>query len=214
MTQNKSLPKRSEIEKKYTWAIEDLYASDSEWRSEYDKIREFLPQAAEYKGRLSKSADILLGFLQLSDEINKLLERVYVYANQKYHEDTANAVYQDLSSRANTVSVQVNSALAFATPEILTIPEELVLQFREENEGLRVYDFYLQNILRLKPHILSSEIESLLADAGEVADAASKIFSMFNNADIRFPEIKDENGEMTRITHGRYVKFLESSDRR
>lgn len=214
MEQKKSLPKRSEVETKYTWAIEDLYESDNEWQSEYNKIKEILPNAAEYQGRLSKSSDALLGFLQLSDEINKLLERVYVYANQKYHEDTANATYQDLSNKAAALSVQVSSALAFATPEILTIPEELVIQFREENEGLRVYDFYLQNILRLKPHILSSEIESLLADAGEVADSASNIFSMFNNADIKFPEIKDENGEMSRITHGRYVKFLESSDRR
>lgn len=214
MVQKMSLPKRSEVEAKYTWAIEDLYASDTEWQSEYDKTRETLPQAAEYQGRLSKSADVLLGYLQLSDEINKLLERVYVYANQKYHEDTANATYQALSNKANTLAVQVSSALAFATPEILTIPEELVIQFREENEGLRVYDFYLQNILRLKPHILSSEMEALLADTGEVADAASNIFSMFNNADIKFPEIKDENGELVRITHGRYVKFLESPDRR
>lgn len=214
MTENKSLPKRSEVEKKYTWAIEDLYASDEQWQLEYDKIKELLPKAAEYQGRLSKSGDLLLSFLQLSDEISMLLERVYVYANQKYHEDTDNAKYQDLSNKSNALSVQASSTVAFATPEILTIPEETIFQFHLENEGLKHYDFYLRDIIRLKPHILSGEMEELLADAGEIADTAGNIFSMFDNADLKFPEIQDENGETVRITHGRYVKLLESSDRR
>ncbi len=214
MAEKKNLPKRSEVEQKYTWAIEDIYASDDLWQKDYDKIKEMLPRAAEYQGRLAKSADILLGFLQLSDEINKLLERVYVYANQKYHEDTANANYQDLSNKASVLSVQVSSVLSFSTPEILSIPEEMIAQFKHENEDLKLYEFYLSDILRLKPHILSGEMEELLADAGEIADASSHIFSMFNNADIKFPEIQDESGDTVRITHGRYGQLLESKDRR
>ncbi len=214
MAQNMNLPKRSEIEKKNSWAIEDLYASDEGWQIEYAKIKEMLPKAAEYQGRLSKSGHLLLGFLQLSDEINIMLERVYVYANQKCHEDTANSVYQDLKDKANALQVQVSSAMSFATPEILTIPEEQFAEFRNETEGLKLYDFYLKDILRLKPHILSREMEELLADAGEVADAPNNIYSMFNNADIKFPEIKDEKGETVRITHGRYGQLLESDDRR
>ncbi len=214
MKQNNSLPKRSEVDKKFTWAIEDLYASDDLWQKDYEKVKEMLSKAVEYQGRLSKSGDILLSFLQLSDEINKLLEHVYVYANQKYHEDTASAVYQDLSNRANALSVQVSSAFAFATPEILTIPEEAFVQFFHENEELKRYEFYLKDILRLKPHILSQEMEELLADTGEIAEASGNIFSMFNNADIKFPEIKDEDGETVRITHGRYGQLLESNDRR
>jgi oligoendopeptidase F len=214
MAQNKILPKRSEVEKKYTWAIEDLYSSDEQWQIEYNKVKEMLPTILEYQGRLSKSGDLLLGFLQLSDEISKLMERVYVYASQKCHEDTANPVYQDLSNKAGALSVQVNSALSFATPEILTIPLETISQFHAENHGLAEYDFYLKDILRLKPHVLSGEIETLLADAGEIGDSASNIFSMFNNADIKFPEIEDENGDKIQITHGRYGQLLESPDRR
>ncbi len=214
MSQNKNLPKRSEVDIKFTWAIEDLYASDELWQKEYDKVKEMLPRAAEFQGRLGKSADILLSFLVLSDEIGKLTERIYVYANQKYHEDTANAAYQDLSNKSNVLSVQVNSALSFATPEILTIPEETIVQFKHEAEELQLYDFYLADILRLKPHILSGEMEALLADAGEIAEAPDNIFSRFNNADIKFPEIVDENGDKVRITHGRYGQLLESTDRR
>ncbi len=214
MAQNKILPKRSEVEKKYTWAIEDLYSSDEQWQIEYNKVKEMLPTILEYQGRLSKSGDLLLGFLQLSDEISKLMERVYVYASQKCHEDTANPVYQDLSNKAGALSVQLNSALSFATPEILTIPLETISQFHAENHGLAEYDFYLKDILRLKPHVLSAEMETLLADAGEIGDSASNIFSMFNNADIKFPEVEDENGDKVQITHGRYGQLLESPDRR
>ncbi len=214
MSNNKNLPKRSETEVLYTWAIEDLYASDDLWQKEYDKLKEVLSKAEEFRGRLGKSAQFLLGFLQLSDEIGKLMERVYVYANQKYHEDTANAIYQDLSNKATTLSVAVSSTLSFATPEILAIPEETILEFKQEEKDLLLYDFYLSDILRMKPHILSGELEEVLADAGEIAEAPGNIFSMFNNADIKFPEIKDEEGQTIRITHGRYGQLLESSDRR
>ncbi|MDF2484954.1 MAG: yjbG [Herbinix sp.] len=214
MAQNKNLPKRSEVDVKYTWAMEDLYSSNELWQKEYDKVKEMLPKAAEFQGRLGKAAEILLAFLQLQEEIGKLTERVYVYANQKYHEDTADATYQDLSNKANALSVQVTSALAFATPEILTIPEDTIAQYKYEANELLIYDFYLKDILRMKPHILSGEMEGLLADAGEIAEAPGNIFSMFNNADIRFPEITDESGELVRITHGRYGQLLESADRR
>jgi len=211
---NKTIPKRSEIDKRYTWAIEDLYATDELWQEEYNKIKEMLPKVSGYQGKISQSADMLLDFLKLSDEVHQLLERVYVYANQRYHEDTANPVYQDLSNKANALAVQVSSAMAFATPEILTIPEETLKQYMSECEGLKLYEFYLQDILRKKPHVLSAEMESLLASAGEVTDAADNIYSMFNNADIKFPEVKDENGDSVRITHGNFIKLLESRDRR
>ncbi|MFT4143072.1 MAG: oligoendopeptidase F [Mobilitalea sp.] len=214
MAHNKAILKRSEVEKKHTWAIEDLYKNDTEWQAEYDKIKELLPTATQYQGRLSKSADLLLNFLQVTDEISMLTERVYVYSNQKYHEDTANSTYQDLSNKAGALMVQVSSALSFATPEILTIPEEVITEFRSEVEELKVYDFYLKDILRRRSHILSPEMEELLADAGEIAEAPSNIFTMFNNADIKFPTIKDEDGEDVQITHGRYAKFMDSPDRR
>lgn len=214
MSQSNSLPKRSEVEKQFTWAIEDLYATDELWENEFNKLKGMLPKAEEYKGRLSESAKTLLEFLKLKDELGIMMERVYVYANQKYHEDTSNFIYQNLADMAGVLLVQLESALSFATPEILTISEEKLEQFMTQEEELKLYDFYLKNILRRKPHILSAQIEALLADAGEMASGPDNIFSKFNNADLKFPEIKDENGELVRITHGRFIRLLESSDRR
>jgi oligoendopeptidase F len=214
MSEAGKLPKRSEVEKHFTWAIEDLYASDDLWEKEYNEIKDMLPKAMEYRGRLAESAKTLLDFFKLYENISILIERVYVYANQKYHEDTGNAVYQDLADKAGVIMVQTESALSFAVPEILSIPEDTLEKFLDEEESLRVYDFYLKNILRSKPHVLSAEMEELLADAGEMATSPDNIYSKFNNADIKFPEIKDEKGNNIRITHGRFIQLLESNDRR
>lgn len=214
MSQGKNLPKRNEVEQQFKWAIEDLYQTDEQWEQEYNTLKERAQKTAKYRGRLSESARTLLEFLQLSDELNIMTERVYVYASQKYHEDTGNPVYQDLADKAGVLIVQVESALSFVTPEILAIPEETLERFKEEEEGLRIYDFLLQNILRRKPHILTAQMEELLADTGEMASSPDNIYSKFNNADLKFPEIEDENGEKVRITHGRFIQFMESNDRR
>lgn len=214
MTQGNSVPKRSEIDKQYKWAIEDLFATDELWEKEYNKIKEMLPKAEVYKGRLTESAETLLEFLKLYDEISLMMERVYVYANQKYHEDTANAVYQELADKSEALLVQTRSALSFATPEILMVSDETLKKYMEQEKGLKLYDFYLKDILRHRPHVLNAEMEALLADAGEMAAAPDNIYSKFNNADIKFPEITDENGNKVRVTHGRFISLMESKDRR
>ncbi len=212
--EKKKLKKRTEVESKYKWAIEDLIPNDEEWKKEFALTKDLISQIGRYQGRLSESAEMLLEFYKLHDEISLHLERVYVYANQKYHEDTSNGTYQGFSTQATSLSVQINSALSFMVPEILTIPEETLRAFISSNDELRAYEFAIKEILRQKPHTLSTDMEELIANTGEMADAPDSIFSVFNNADLKFPEIENENGEMVELTHGRFVSFLESSDRR
>ncbi|MFU0826882.1 MAG: Oligoendopeptidase F [Lachnoclostridium sp.] len=212
--ENTKLRKRNEIDSKFKWAIEDLFPNDEEWRKEFDLVKKLIPEIKSYQGKLGESADMLLDFYKLKDEISLHLERVYVYAHQKYHEDTSNSIYQGLSNQATNLEVQVSSAMAFVVPEILNIPEERLKYFLDSKPELKTYEFALQEITRMKPHTLNKEMEELIADTGEMADAPSTIFSMFNNADLKFPEIKNENGEMVELTHGRYISFLESPDRR
>lgn len=212
--ENKKLKKRNEMEDKYKWAIEDLFPDDARWKQEFDLIKELIAKISSYQGRLAGSAEVLLEFYKLQDEISLHMERVYVYAHQRYHEDTSKSTYQGLSNQASQLSVQVNSALSFAVPEILSIPEETLEKFMASNKGLGAYGFAIKEILRLKPHTLSKEMEEMIADTGVMADAPDSIFSMFNNADLKFPKIKNEEGEIIELTHGRYAAFMESSDRR
>lgn len=207
------LKKRNEIEEKYKWAIEDLYAEDSKWKEEYQEIQVKLEEASSYEGRLTETADMLYEFLRLNDEIGKLFERVMVYANQKYHEDTSNAKYQDLASRSAVLGVTYSSKMAFVTPELLSAKEDAIDTFLKEKEELQVYATYLHEVMRMKAHVLPKEMENLLASAGEVTDSASNIFSMFNNADIKFPTIIGEDGNEIEITHGRYGMLMESNQR-
>lgn len=202
--------KRSEVEKQYTWAIEDLYPSDEAWEQEYKQAEAMLEQFQGYEGKLGDSAEILLSYLQFSDTVNQLFERIYVYANQKLHEDLGNSTYQGLSARAADLAVRLSSAAAFAEPEILAIPEQKLQDFLKGNEPLRLYEKKLQDLLRQKAHVLDGKTEQLLAQNQNVSSAASDIFAMFNNADIRFPAVVDTQGREQELTHGNYVKFLES----
>lgn len=210
----KRLPKRAEIPDQYKWRLEDLFATDELWEEEFRRVKTLLPQAEQYKGHLSESADRLLAALQLADEINRAVHKVYVYARMRKDEDNTCAKYQALSDRAQTLATQARSALAFLNPEILAIPEEILKSYLAENAALEVYRQAIDDLLRQKPHVLSQVEEELLAETAELAQAPANIFAMINNADIKFPTIIDENGEEIEVTKGRYIQLIESKDRR
>ena len=204
---------RNEIEDQYKWKIEDLFPSDEAWEKEYEKTKGLVSGLGQYKGKLSDSASELLDFLKLKDKVLFNFERVAVYAHRKHHEDMRVGLYQGLVNQISSLAVGISSALSYAEPEILEIPEEKLNGFINSNDELKMYEVALQEIIRQKPHTLSAEMEELLADAGEMANAPSDIFSMFNNADIKFPDVKDEEGNTVALTHGRFGLLMESQDR-
>jgi len=208
------LKKRSVVEQKFKWKIEDLFESIEQWNDEVEQIKKNTEILKTYQGRLGNSSKELYDFLALSDENDLLLERVYIYARQKYDENTSDAVYQDLTDKASNLMMVVESQLSFAVPEILSIPEEIIETFYREKEELIHFRRMIDEIFKDKPHTLSAEMEELIAQTAEMADSASNTFSMFNNADLKFPTIKGENGEDVEITHGRYSSLMESTDRR
>lgn len=209
----KTLPKRSEVQLENTWRMEDIYASDAAWKEEYETLSAEYGKLSEYKGHLGDSADTLLSYLKLRDELLLKLERLSVYANQKSHEDLSNGVYQDLVNQAAALAVKVESVVSFEGPEILQVGSEKINQFIDGEKGLEVYRQSLSDTLRMKPHTLSEEMEAMISELGDYAETPSNIFAMFNNADIKFPAVKDEEGNDVEITHGRYGTLLESEDR-
>ncbi|NOX36088.1 MAG: oligoendopeptidase F [Calditrichaeota bacterium] len=208
------LPSREEIPDPYKWNVQDIYANDADWEADFQRVEAWLPELDEYRGRLAESATVLLGCLQLRDRIEEVLGRLYLYAGLRSDEDSRVSHYQAMRDRVMALSVKANERMAFIQPEILAIPEDKLWQMLEESPELRVYRHHLEDLLRMKDHVLPPEQERLLAMAGEVAQGPYHIFNMFNNADIRFPSIRDENGQEIEVTKGRFQKLLESRDRR
>lgn len=207
------LKTREEIDARDKWAIEDLYRDDEQWSADYKRLKEMLPRLTEFQGRLGESAKTLLAMQRTYDELNELAEKVYVYANQKLHENTDNSTYQNLASQASSLLVQLSEVCAYIEPELMALPEGTVEKFLDENEELQVYRQYFENMIRQREHVLSGEMEELLASVSELAEGPKDIFSMFNNADIRFPEITGEDGKPVEVTHGRFITLLQSQNR-
>lgn len=212
MNNNKVL-KRDEISDEYKWNLEDMFASDALWEEEYEQTKELCNKIASYQGKLTESAATLLAYFQDTDEANYHLERIYVYANERYHQDTAVSKYQGYASRADSLMVMAESSSAFAEPEILEASAETINAFYKEQPELLKYQRAIDEILRKKAHTLSKEEEKILADAGEIAVGPENIFSMFNNADIRFPAIKDAEGNELPVSHGTFIQLMENKDR-
>ena len=205
------LVSRDQILPKDKWAIEDLYASDELWKADYEYVENALEKIDGYKGKLGLEIELFKGFIKIYKEVSCRFERVYVYANEKMHEDTANEKYQQMASMAAGLETRLSTVTAFLEPEILSIDENVLNEYIARDE-LAYLKQFIDNITRNKKHTLSEGEEKLLAMAGEMAGIPENVFGMFNNADIRFPKIEGENGEEIEITHGRYTKLLESKD--
>lgn len=213
MMTDRKLNTREEADARYKWAIEDLYKEDEDWKRDYELLKSRIPELTKFRGRLGESAEVLLSMQKLSDELNQLLEKIYVYANQRLHENTDNSTYQNLASQAQGLLVELSESLSFVEPELMELPDGIIETFLDENEELLAYRQYFENIIRQKKHVLPTEQEQLLAAMGEVAESPKDIFSMFNNADIRFPEITGEDGHPVQVTHGRYMSLMQSRNR-
>lgn len=203
---------RSEIAQQDKWRIEDIYATDEAWEADYNECIRRAKEKCAYQGRLAESAQILYQALKESDEADLLVEHVYVYAFMKYYEDTANAVYQEMSGRAQAAVTKLSEKYAFLTPEILAIDQKKMQEYLN-SDTLALYRHALEDILAKKEHALSEKEERLLAMAGQVTASPNEIFSKFNNADVKFGTILDENGNEVELTNGRYSVFMESNNR-
>ncbi|MFN4214742.1 oligoendopeptidase F, partial [Exiguobacterium sp.] len=204
---------RQQVPVEETWSLETIYADDQAWEQDFEALKANVPALMEYKGKLGDSADTLYAALSLRDELSRQLHKLYTYAHMRYDEDTANSHYQALNDRAGTLAAQISAQLAFMTPELLAIEESRIEAFMNEHDELRVYRHAFDELAQERPHVLTEAEEALLAQAGDVLGQSSSTFGMLNNADLKFPKVKNEAGEDVELTHGRYITFLESSHR-
>lgn len=214
MTENqvKTLPTRAEVSAELKWDVASVFADDAAWDQAYTAAEGLLAQVAAYEGTLGQGAEHLAEYLQIREKLLMDLDKVFLYAQMKRDEDNGNATYQELADRAQGLGVRISAAMAFEEPEFLAIPEEQLREWLKQ-PNLAVYSRYFDELLRHKPHILSQREEEILALSGEVMAAPRNIFGMFNNADITFPTVTDDEGKEVEISHGNYITLMESPNR-
>ncbi len=209
----KEILKRSQVNPEDTWDLTHMFPNDDEWLKEYEALKTFPEKISAYEGKLGLSAEKLLEFLKLDDEIEVRLSVFYGYANCKADEDTANSFYQDFRGKAMSTYVAISGASAFAVPEIMQIPDDVIESFFETEPKLNTYRRSIYKIRRRAAHVLSSECEMLLATAGEMADAPDNIGSVLRDADMKFPSVLDSEGNTHPLTNGSFVPLMENSNR-
>lgn len=207
------VPERSEISSEYKWSVEDIYASDNLWESDYKKAQSYAEKIGSFKGKLSESADKLLEYFIMNDELAVLFDSLVYYALCKRDEDTRVSKYQDMSNRLEILMVSIDGASAFVTPELLSISDETLEKFYADCPDLELYRRALDKIRVQRAHILSENEEKIIALTGEIVNSPDNIFSMFNDADLKFPDAIDKDGKSYQITHESFIPLMRSEDR-
>ena len=210
---NKKLKRRDEIDSKYKWDIEAMYDSDDKWNQDIEDSIKKAEEFSKYQGKLGESAKTLADALLESDAIDQTLERAYVYARMKLDEDNRVSKQQAMHDKSITAIARISAAMSFIMPEIISIPEEKIKQYLSDDERLKRYEHLLSDAMRQKQHVLSVEEENLMAQMAEVTGATGSIFTMLNDADMKFGTVKDEDGDEVTLTHGNYINFMKSKNR-
>lgn len=204
---------REEIDSKYKWDLSSMFPSDEAFEAGLEELKAYCPKLLAFKGKISTSAQALLEFLQLEDQMNLLLYKIINYAERKSDEDTRVAKYQAYVANATSAYTQVGEATSWFAAELLAIPAESVEKFYAEVPALEFYRRKLNKILNQREHTLSAEEEALLARAEELAVQPTNIFSMFDDADLTFDDAVDSEGKTHKLTSGSFVPLLMNGDR-
>lgn len=210
----KTLPKRSEVKEEYTWKLSDMYASKEAWEQDITEITTLTEEIEKKEGAVVSSAENLLFVLAQMAKAEQKIELAFNYAERLYDQDQKDSGHQAMSQKMYALYTDYSSRTAFVVPEILASDMMLMEEYIGKVPELELYRKLIEEIQRKKAHSLSAEQEKLVAMTGEMAQTPDQVFSVLNNADFKFPEIKDENGEKFRLTNGNFVPTEESADRR
>ncbi len=205
---------RDEIETKYTWDLTLIYKTDAYFEKDYERVSKEINDITRYKGILVKSASNLLGYLKLSNELERKLYKLYYYANLKNDQDTTNTKYQAMLGKVKNLLTKFEELDAYAQPELMSIDYSIIEKYYEEEKELKEYEFVLSNLFRFKKHILSKKVEEVLSSLSNSLNNSSETYELLTDSDMKFGKILDENNEEVELTESNYSVFLHSKDRR
>ncbi|MFR3072337.1 MAG: M3 family oligoendopeptidase, partial [Paeniclostridium sp.] len=204
---------RASIEDKFKWDIDNMYKTSEAIKEDIKKIDMFISELKSYKGKLADSKENLYKVLSDSENASRILQNLYIYTHMKQHEDTRKNENQANATKTEMLSTELAMATSYMVPEIIAMDENKLQEYLKDDK-LSFYKKYIDEILREKPHTLTEKEEEILAAASDLSGVAENVYEMFSFADLKFPEIKGEDGETIRITHGNFSSLLKSKDSR
>ena len=213
MSEAKQLPTRQEVPVELTWDLTKIFVNDAAFEAKFTALTEELAAVEQIKGSLGQGASELLKAVDYVLDIYRKAEVIYVYAHLKNDEDTANTTNQALYARASSLIAKVSEAVSWFEPELLQLSDEQIAAYFDEEPKLQLYRHFIEQIISERAHVLPAEQEALLAGASEIFGSSADTFAVMNNADLKFPIVKNEAGEDVQLTHGVYGQLLESTDR-
>lgn len=213
MTNTNEVPERKDIPEKFRWNLEAIYPTFDEWQKSFDQTAAKIDALRSYEGRLGEGSGVLLEFIKADEAVSLELEKLYVFANMKSHEDLRETKPMELAGLAESLMVKYSAAVAFFEPEILALPHEYINDCIKNEHELTRYEFFFRKLLREREHILPHEQEVLLAKAGEIRAVPENAFTLLTDADMKFPDIKDEDGNVSELTEERWYRFSRSRNR-
>ena len=205
---------RDEIDIKYTWDLTLIYKTDEDFLKDYEKVSKEINDITKYQGILVKSASNLLGYLKLSDELERKLYKLYYYANLKNDQDTTNTKYQEFLGKVKNLLTKFEELDAYAEPELMSVDYDLIEEYYKEEKELKEYEFVLSNLFRFKKHILSKEVEEVLSSLSNSLNNSNETFEALTDSDMKFGYILNDNNEEVELTESNYSVFLQSKNRR
>lgn len=202
---------REELPDQYKWDLTDLYASDEAWKSEKDRIQQDMQRIAEYRGKLTESAKLLLEAMELNTELVKEMVRLSSYASMNADQDTRVTKYTGMQQELQQLFSQYGALTSFVEPELLSLEDSKLNAFLQDEPALDVYRFYLTDLLRKRAHRGSEEVEKVLAYASLMSGNAANIYNIFSNADFPYPEL-EVNGEQITLNPANFALYRASED--
>lgn len=204
--------KRSDVELSQTWDLTSIFKNDEEWEKEFKKLSVEIEEILKYENIMVENIDNLKATLKLDEDLSKRMDKLYTYAHLKGDEDSTNSKYQEYNNRALSLYSRWATNATFEELKLLELSEEKLNEYFNDEE-ISFFKFYISNLLNKKKHKLTQKEEELLANLMEIMAIPHKIFSMLNEADLKFDDVMNSKGEVLPLNHARYISYLESTDR-
>lgn len=211
MANTQKLPLRKDVPEKLTWDLTTVYKTDADFEKDFSAVQDQLPVIAQLAGSLENGADALLKATSFYLDLNRKLEKVYVYAQLKNDQDTSETKYQAMFSRVESMVAKFGAAVSWFDPELLTLSESTMKQYYDQEPKLIDYKRLFDQTFEKRGHILSNDVEKVLAGASDIFSAGEKTFGILDNTDLPFPVVTDDNGNQVQLSQGVYGILLEST---